>query len=259
MKIEKLLVIPQRDNISEYMALSKEYGCGFEYNDFFLPSLLDDEEKLKNLISFYKKSDHIPEFSTVHGAFFDITVFSDDPRIKEVSDFRVRQSLDIAKELGATAVIFHTNYIPSFNLESYRNNWVLRNAAYWSEKLIEYPMLNIYIENMFDMDCALLLRLGEKLKEYPNFGICLDYAHAHVFGDERNIEDWVKRLSPYVKHIHINDNDFASDMHLAVGDGKIDWKQFKKYYKEYLGGVSVLLEVTGIEKAKKSLDFIGRL
>ena len=195
----------------------------------------------------------------MHGAFLDVTVFSDDPRIREVSDLRVTQSLEIAKKLNSKAVIFHTNYVPNFRLDSYMESWVEKNAEYWGNKLKENPMLDIYIENMFDMDCNMLAGLAEKMKAYSNFGVCFDYAHAHVFGDENDIDEWVKKLAPYVKHIHINDNDFTSDLHLALGDGRIDWHQFKYYYDRYLSGASVLLEVTGIEKAKKSLDYIARL
>lgn len=259
MKIDKLMIIPQKDNLAEYVELSREYGCGFEYNDFFLPSLLDDEEELDRRIELYNRPENKPLFSTVHGAFFDVTIFSDDPKIKEVADLRVRQSLDVAKKLGATAVIFHTNYISNFLLESYRDNWVNKNAVYWSEKLKEYPMLNIYMENMFDVDCELLAQLGERMKEYSNFGICLDYAHAHVFGEERDIDNWVRTLAPYVKHLHINDNDFARDLHLATGDGKIDWWKFKQYYEKYFTEASVLIEVTGLTKTRQSLEYLSKI
>lgn len=257
MKIDRLMIIPQMDCLDEFVKLAKEYGCGFEYNDFYIPTLLDNREELERRIELYTRAENKPAFSTVHGAFLDVTVFSDDPRIMEVAELRVNQSLEAAKKLGAEAVIFHTNYIPNFNLDSYINNWVDRNAAYWSRKLEEYPMLNIYIENMFDTDCKPLARLGEKMKAYPNFGICLDYAHAQTFGDEKDIDIWVRTLAPYVKHLHINDNDFVKDLHLVPGEGKIDWQQFKKYYEQYFKEASVLLEVTGLEKTRQALEYMS--
>ena len=174
MNIDRLMIIPQRDNIGEYMQLAEKYSCGFEYNDFFIPKLLDDREELDRRIEFYFKDGNKPGFSTVHGAFFDITIFSDDPKIREISELRVNQSLEAAKRLGAQAVIFHTNYIPNFRVDSYRDGWVEKNAAFWSRKLNEYPELSIYIENMFDTDCALLVRLGERMKAYTTFGIAFD-------------------------------------------------------------------------------------
>lgn len=259
MNIDRLMIIPQVDDLEKYVRLCGEYGCGFEYNDFFIPQVLDDSDETDRRIELYTRAENKPAFSTLHGAFLDISVFSDDPKIREVAELRVNQSLQAARRLGVQAVIFHTNYIPNFRQEAYRQNWVSQNAAYWSQKLKEYPELNIYIENMFDMDCTLLARLGEQMKEYSNFGICLDYAHAHVFGNEEDMEVWVKTLAPYVKHLHINDNDFITDMHLAVGDGKIDWQRFKAYYEQYLSHASVLLEVTGIEKTIQSLKAVSQI
>ncbi len=256
MKVKQLLLIPDKEHIKECLGLADTYGCGFEYNDFFLPDNLDNESWVRDRISFYQKLDNRPKYCTLHGAFFDVMVFSDDARIRQVSDFRVEQSLQIANELGASGVIFHTNYMPNFLNASYRQAWVDKNASYWTKKASEYPSLNIYMENMFDTDYQLLAALGEKMQDIPNFGICFDYAHAHVFGDVNKIEDWVKVLAPFVRHIHINDNDFSSDLHLAVGDGTIAWDNFKKYYENYFSEASVLIEVTGIDKIKKSLEYL---
>ena len=119
--------------------------------------------------------------------------------------------------------------------------------------------INIYIENMFDDTPELISRLGEGMMGIANFGLCFDYAHAQVFGNPEEIGTWVKMLSPYVKHIHINDNDLKKDLHLAVGDGCIDWQEFKHYYEEYFYDATVLIEVNGIEKIKKSLEFLDKL
>lgn len=259
MKIEHLLLIPDKENIEASLKLADTYGCGFEYNDFFLPDNLDNENWVRGRISFYQGLKNCPTYCTMHGAFFDVTVFSDDSKIRQVSDYRVEQSLCIAERLGVTGVVFHTNYMPNFFQESYRRAWVDKNAAYWTNKAAAHPNLNIYMENMFDTDFRLLASLGEKMQDIPNFGICLDYAHAHAFGNVEQIEDWVKALAPFVRHIHINDNDFSSDLHLALGDGRIAWDSFKRYYEQYFLKASVLVEVTGIEKIKKSLDYLQRL
>lgn len=259
MKIEHLLIIPDKENIEASLKLADAYGCGFEYNDFFLPDNLDQEAWLQDRISFYQRLDNLPAHCTLHGAFFDVTVFSDDSKIRQVSDYRVEQSLKIASALGVAGVVFHTNYIPNFLQESYRNAWVDKNAAYWTKKAAAYPGLYIYMENMFDTDFRLLAELGEKMQGIPNFGICFDYAHAHAFGDVHQLGEWVEALAPFVRHIHINDNDFSSDLHLALGDGRIVWDSFKKYYEKYFPEASVLVEVTGIEKIKKSLDYLQQL
>lgn len=259
MNLNNILIIPDKAHIDESMRLCEAYHCGFEYNDFFLPAVLDDKAVLRETIDFYKNLGGRPKFCTSHGAFFDVTVFSEDAMIREVSDYRVEQSLSIAEELGVKAVIFHTNYIPNFNLESYRESFVLRNFEYWSAKLEKYPDLNIYMENMYDTDWTLLAELAKRLCFNERFGVCLDYAHAHVFGDVNNIDGWVKGLAPYVRHLHINDNDFKSDLHLPLGEGNIDWCRFFDYYQTYFPNASVLIETRKTENIRKSLEYISCL
>ena len=41
--MKSVSIIPKRDNIEESLRLSNEYGANFEYNDFFLPFVLDDD------------------------------------------------------------------------------------------------------------------------------------------------------------------------------------------------------------------------
>lgn len=262
MEVKELLIIPQLQQMDEFLALAKKYRAGFEYNDFFLPAMLDDEKALTLRINEYQKymqAGEYPSYCNLHGVFLDITIFSDDSRIRKVSDERIRQSLDIAKTLQCKSVIFHTNYLANFLLESYRTNWVSRNEEYFRQICEEYPELIILMENMFDADAVLLVQLAERMKDVPNFGVCFDYAHAHVFGHADKIMEWVEQLSPYTKHLHINDNHLICDDHLALGDGKLDWNQFKECYKTYFSQASVLLEVSGFEKAEKSLQFLKNL
>lgn len=259
MKFKKTYIIPNRENIKSSLEISQKYGCSFEYNDFFMPNVLDDIDLVRERVSFYKELKELPKDCTMHGAFLDVTIFSDDKLIREISRERVRQSMDIAGELGAKGVVFHTNFVPNFKLQSYMDSWVLRNVEFWEEILKEYSETEVYIENMFDADPILLSELGEAMKHNSRFGVCFDYAHANVFGDEKDIDNWVSSLAPYVKHMHINDNDFVSDLHLACGTGKIDWNKFAKYYSTCFNEATVLIETTGEEKILKSLEYLEKI
>lgn len=259
MEIKKLLIVPDKNNIDTSIDIANQYNCGFEYNDFFLPSVLDNQGAVDDIVKLYLEKSSIPDYCTMHGAFLDVTIFSQDSKIFEVSDYRVEQSISIARKIGAKAVVFHTNYLPTFKQKAYRDNWVEKNVEYWSEKLRKYPDIDIYIENMFDDDWELIQKLGQRLKNIDNFGLCFDYAHACVFGDEKKIDEWCEKLGPYVKHIHINDNDFVSDLHQALGSGKIDWDGFKKNYNTHFPQASVLVEMNGLGNIKTSLEVISTL
>lgn len=253
--MSNFLIIPRLENICESLSLAEEYGFGFEYNDFFSPDILDDEKKLEEIVRRYK-SVVLPERCTMHGAFLDVLVFSEDGMIRECSEKRIFQSIEAAKAIGAEAVVFHTNHNPLLTAESYRKNWLERSELFWRGVLEKNPDISVYIENMFDDSPHLLAGLAEKLSDCKSFGVCLDYAHAMSFGRNTPIDVWVKSLAPYVRHLHINDNDLKNDLHLAVGSGSIDWNEFAEYYSEYFESATVLIETCGIEAQKSSAEFL---
>ena len=171
---------------------------------------------------------------------------------------RIRESIETALEIDAKGVVFHTNHTPMLKSDFYISGWLDKNSEYWSHICDEYKDIDIYIENMFDDTPMLLKKLSENLSDKKNFGVCLDYAHAHVFGD--NADDFVKELSSFTKHIHINDNDLEADLHLAVGDGKIDWNIFKKCFEDSFENVkSVLIETSDINSQRKSAEYLKTL
>ncbi len=246
-----ILIIPDRASMEKSLRLVSEYGTGFEYNDFFHPDVLDSQDTVEKIAEEYKTYP-LPEYCTVHGAFFDITPFSLDKKIREISDLRIRQSIEAAEKIGAKAVIFHTNYNPFLNSPNYLQSWIGGNDEYWSKILCDFPNIKIYLENMFDTSPYVLRELAERLSRFENFGVCFDYAHAALTNVP--LAEWSEALSIYVRHIHINDNDLVSDLHLAVGEGKIDWAEFYSLYGKFFTGVPVLVETSAHERQKASLE-----
>lgn len=256
MRKENVYIIPELDNLEDYIKLANEKGLHFEYNDFYIPDELDNADLISERIAKYNSEPNMPRGNTMHGSFLDVTIFSSDKVIREHSEYRIKESLEIATKLGVKAVVIHTNYIPNFVDEFYLDNWVDMNARFIRKMLDEYPDISIYMENMFDQDPTTLRLLADELYDEKRFGICFDYAHACVFGTVDTLE-WITVLGPYIKHIHINDNDLIRDQHLALGDGQIDFDEFFECYEKYFSDATLLLEVRGMEKIKKSLEYIG--
>ena len=173
----KTLIIPDRMNMKESLRLASEYGAGFEYNDFFHPEVLGFQGAAEKIAAEYKAYP-LPEYCTVHGAFFDVIPFSPDKKIREISDLRIRQSIEAAEKIGAKAVIFHTNYNPFLNSPDYLERWFGDNDKYWSKILCDFPDIQIYLENMFDTTPYVLKELAGRLCRFGNFGVCFDYTHA---------------------------------------------------------------------------------
>lgn len=252
----KLYCIPRLDEIEDYVKFSEKYDAGFEYNEFFMPDILDDEISKERIIKSYSKLGRNLSEDTLHGAFFDIVVNSDDKRIFDVSSLRVHQCMDIARKMGLKAVVFHTNYIVNFRLQSYIDGWLDKNEKFWRTILKEYPDQMIYIENMFDDSPDMLLKLSDMMSDEPRFKVCLDVAHAFISG--KPVENWYDAFKNKVGHLHINDNDADQDLHLPVGSGKFNWSDYNDWCKDSTADPSVLVEVRGYNALDESVDYMEK-
>lgn len=249
-----MYMIPEVNRIEECEAFAKQQGLCFEYNDFFSPAMLDDETELEEKIAFYRSLGRDFSEDTMHGAFFDVTVFSVDAKIREVSVLRMRQSLTVAKRLGLRGVVFHGNYLPFLRGEAYDNGWLNYTEGAIRTLAKEFPDTEIFMENMFDDTPEMLRRLAERLEDVDNFGICLDYSHAQLLSRDGRL--WFEQLGKYIRHMHVNDHEFAGDAHMIPGTGMTDWEEFARLKEQYAPEATVLCEVTGLEKAKDGILFL---
>ena len=138
-------IIPDRKEIETSLRLAGEYGCEFEYNDFFIPEVLDDPAKQEEIIEFYAR--YRSDFSndTMHGAFFDVTIHSSDPLIRDASVLRIHQSMEIAKRMGLKGVVFHTGRLAGFRSEKYLKLWHDINRWFFTELAETYPQQQIFM------------------------------------------------------------------------------------------------------------------
>lgn len=253
--MKKLLIIPSLAEIEQSLSLMREYSVGYEYNDFYVPAVLDDSDKCHEISNAYNCFSK-PDYSTLHGAFFDVIPCSPDMRVAEISALRIEQSISAARLMGASGVVFHTNYNPFLNSPAYIEDWINKNADYWQGVLNKNRDINIWLENMFDTAPYIMESLAQRLCRYDNFGICLDWAHAAL--SEVQPALWAEVLGKYVRHIHINDNDLKSDLHLPWGEGIIDRNVFYECYKKYLSGASVLIETSSAKSQRLSLEVLEK-
>ncbi len=249
-------IVPDLSQPEQSRCLAERYGLGYEYHDFFSPAVLEDREETARLIALAQKGWQ-PQDLTLHGAFFDVIVFSPDPRIAEISQLRVSQSLAIARKLGARGVVVHSNLNPFLTGGDYRAGWLEKSVAFYGTMLREYPELELWLENMFDAGPEPLAELAEQLSVHANFGLCLDYGHAAL--SPTPLKTWAKRLGPYIRHGHINDHDGKNDLHLPVGSGCLDWGEFARLRAAYFPEAGLLVEVRGAAGQQQSLDYLNRM
>lgn len=254
---QKWLIIPDFYNLEKSAALAQEYDASFEYNDFFDPLVYSDLEEVKRRVATYKQITRDRSRDTLHGVFLDIATASKDPFIKKYSQEKMEQSVAIAEDMGVKGVVFHSGLIGELQLSSYIKCWVDEQELFFRKMLEKYSSLEIYMENTFEKMPSALLQLKERLKDEKRFLLCLDYAHACL--TPTSVAEWVSDMSPYLGHMHVNDNDLNADLHMTPGEGVIDFKKFKQLLADNHIDVPILLEVNGTEKQKRALEYMKLL
>ena len=154
------LIVSLAEELQAYEDLAQEYQVGFEINDFYDPLVFEDKKRREDIIQKYQKAG-IPAGSTMHGAFYDVSVFSYDPQIREISKLRMRQSMEIAQELSVKGVVFHTNWNPMLSNIVYDDQVVDGTCTFVRELLEAYPEIQIYMEI-----CLTAIRLF--YRKYPS-------------------------------------------------------------------------------------------
>ena len=77
--MKKISCIPNLKEIHQFLSFSSQYDAAFEYNDFYLPQMLDDRIATERIIRAYRDTGRDLSQDTLHGAFLDICVDSADP------------------------------------------------------------------------------------------------------------------------------------------------------------------------------------
>lgn len=237
-----LLIQPESARLAEYEAL----GFSYELIEPSLPGALDVP-----LADCWRGRD----IKVVHGVFADINPASNDPKICAVSQSRCRQSCEIAKMLGAKAVVLHTGFFPYIPGAAYGESWASASAEFYGS-LIEQYDLDIHVENSPDRTPDLLQKLMER-RGSERLKVCLDVGHIHY--TETPDEEWFETLGPFIGQLHFSDNLGVLDDHLPLGEGSCDWERLSALCAALCPAPTfVTLEVSGPAQIVRSIEFLKR-
>lgn len=202
-------------------------GLGVELSGFAFPDVLAEgalEQNIKEAQAILKD---FPYPVTMHGAFWDLRIAVREPMIREVASFRMRQSLEIAYELGIQKVVFHPNYTSPYRDQKSRDYWVQRQVPFWQalQPLAEQYGITVYLENTGEPDPIYIHEILNQL-DGRFFKTCLDTGHLNAFGDNKSVLNWVNTYKDQLGYIHLHSNFGTRDQHLAYTDGNIDFTGF---------------------------------
>ena len=244
----QLQVQPQYQNREAWLRLAESYQLHFECLEFSMPMFLADQELSEKAKEWYADSGRV---TSVHGCFIDVNPASGDAEFQSLSMKRCRESCELAKQLDAKRIIFHSSAFP-FLRGAYLEAWAENCAKFFLQLAEEYE-LTICIENSFDINPTPIRMLMEKIHD-PRVRVCLDIGHANY--SQASLEQWFEELGAYIDYLHISDNHGQYDDHLPMGEGTVDWKLADELYGRLGRSLPITLEVGGIEGVRKSLQYM---
>ena len=227
----------------EYLALSENMGCFFEVLELAFPNYG------KDLPDWYKKSGRA---RSLHGAFIDINVASNEPEIARVSKARCEESCEIARYVGAENVVFHSSCYPLLR-GGYLVEWAKRCAEFYTYLSGKHG-LSVFIENSFDLDPSPLCELMKNVNG-ADVSVCLDIGHVAL--SRAPLADWTGALGENIKYMHLSDNNGLFDDHNPLGSGVADVYGASDFYLSHLD-IPLTLEVGGMNGIKASMEFIEK-
>ena len=204
-----------------------------------------------------KLLDYGPELS-LHAPFMDLSPGAVDEKIRAVTTARFEKALDMARELGAKTIVFHSGY-EKWKYSLRVDIWLEKSALTW-EPLINKAQkagMRIAVENIFEDSPENLIALFERFsgcEKNKNFGLCFDTGHFNLFSKSRTLEDWLLPLKKHIIELHLHDNDGGTDAHRPIGDGAFPFDRLFRQLRDREEDIVFTVEAHNKEDVFKSLS-----
>lgn len=254
------LLVSVADVTPEVLNRLEKAEVGVELSYFSYPSTLEAPDLVEQIQAYKNMLYNFSYPITMHGAFYDLSMTARDPRIVEVSRFRINQSLDIAIELGINKLVFHTNYSHS-RRPGYKDFWIKKQIDFWKTFIpkIEKHDLSLHLENTQEEDYSFIGGILDGLN-HTNFKTCYDTGHSHCFTQTQNQPlHWVNGYGEHLSYIHLHSNDGTIDQHVAFTKGSVNFEGFFEAIRNLKNPPYLIIEVAHREDFLISLEALKQL
>ncbi len=191
---------------------------------------------------------------TIHGPYMEMSPGSADDARRLRTVEKLDRVFEVMRVLRPTNVVFHAGRTRERDIDE----WLERSLETWSPYVPEAADMgvSIGIENIFDREPGPLKRLVTAV-DAPNFGVCIDSGHLNIYS-EASLEEWITELGPYIKEVHLHDNNGGADEHLPIGEGTVDFPLLFALLAEHAHDPVLTLEQHGAEQVARGLKAVRR-
>ncbi len=194
---------------------------------------------------------------TLHAPFFDLAPGAGDPGIRAASLAKLGLAFDLLPVFRPRAVVCHLGYDDKQH-RGRQEEWLHNSLATWRDLVGRAARLSIpvHFENTYEYGPEHHLRFLTELG-LENAGFCLDVGHALAFG-RRPLDEWLAALHPWLRQLHLHDNDGTWDDHRAIGTGRVDFALLGRELQRYRLRPLVTLEPHSEQDLWASLAALAR-
>ena len=219
---------PYRQLVDKYLELFLRYGINPEIGFDALALETASQEAMAEMARLMEEQGRTITF---HGPFMDLAPGGLDERIREVTAWRLQRTMELVPVFRPQSVVFHAGY-DDRRYHAHREEWLSWSLATWEPLIRQAEDLGvvIHLENVYEHTPEMILALIEKISS-KNLGFCLDMGHMNVFG-EAPMSEWLDAMGPYLKEVHLHDNDGSSDAHDSIGSGTVPFEELFQYLRD---------------------------
>lgn len=245
-------------NIYGAVETANELRTGLEISRFGKLREIDDD--FDNTLNMYKDAiKNLEGNLTLHGFFSNLCVCSKDPLIKGASIKRYYQSFEIAAELGAKTVIFHTCFNNLLQQKQYRENFFLSNIEFFREFIphFEHEGIIATIENVHEPDNELIRNIIAAINS-PNLKATVDIGHCNIHS-KITVSDWIKDYGIMLHHMHFHNNFKDEDAHASLKKGSLDIRPILETLKNIQLFPQITFEIFNREDLFESVEYFREI
>lgn len=195
---------------------------------------------------------------TFHAPFMDLRPGAIDPKIRQITQDRLRQTFDMAFYFHPLTVVCHASFDERYYVSG-KQAWLDNSIETWSYflPLAEAVKTVIVLENVYETEPGILVDLLSRLKS-SRIRFCFDAGHFNVFS-QTPLEAWMEKMAPYLYQLHLHDNRGFADDHAPVGAGNFPFTKFFTLLSERNLSPLITLESHSVDDLWKTLGNIRTL
>ena len=245
-------------DLRKSVEIAKDLKLGIELSR--IPNVISNkrpfEDVLREMKDIFGRFEGI---KSVHGLFFDLSIASIDDDIKEISIKRYLQSLEVAKEIGAKTIVYHTGCEATIKHRKFQQAYNDDSINFWKNYIQTYENAKITAvqENVSENTYEPILKIINSVNS-PYLQASLDTGHVNVHSDNKVVQ-WIEGYGHTLKHMHIHNNYGDDDSHLSLLKGTLDFDEIFDKIKEQNINPVLVLEIFTENDLYESVDYLRKI